>query len=346
MDRRKVYGKITCTAIDVRSAYGVRSGPMSLIQRQAAKVLLVTADADILLLSSLDPLRPDRGPYWFAVGGGVEKGESLEEAALREVHEETGLELVELGPVVLTRNASFDFEDDHYEQDESYFVAWVERFDPVADGWTDLERRAMSGHKWWSIGGLKQTEATVFPGDLAELIRSLTPERFTLRRATEYDSPVIQAIERRAGERFRDVGLPEIADDAPESAESLTRFARAGRSLVASDPDGDVVGYILVERVDDAAFVHQLSVLPEHQGQGIGRRLLGAVELWARQSGLPMVTLTTFDRHVAWNRPLYEHLGFRLLGDDELGPELRAISASESARGLRDRVAMVRPIHG
>jgi hypothetical protein len=45
------------------------------------------------------------------------------------------------------------------------------------------------------------------------------------------------------------------------------------------------------------------------------------------------VTLTTF-RDVPWNRPWYERLGFRVLGEDELGPELRARRDEEEHLGL------------
>jgi 8-oxo-dGTP pyrophosphatase MutT (NUDIX family) len=38
-------------------------------------------------------------PGWYFVGGGVEKGETLEEAARREAHEEVGAQLGELGLV-------------------------------------------------------------------------------------------------------------------------------------------------------------------------------------------------------------------------------------------------------
>jgi len=48
---------------------------------------------------------------------------------------------------------------------------------------------------------------------------------------------------------------------------------------------------------------------------------------------MPAVTLTTFE-DVPWNAPLYRHLGFRELRDDELGPGLRAIRDRETAHGL------------
>ncbi|MEO5723493.1 MAG: GNAT family N-acetyltransferase, partial [Ilumatobacteraceae bacterium] len=106
------------------------------------------------------------------------------------------------------------------------------------------------------------------------------------------------------------------------------------------------VGYVLVDVVDNSAHVEQISVLPRHQGHGVGRALLEHVAAWARRSQLMAVTLTTF-ADVAWNRPLYEHLGYRVLADYELGPGLAARRAEESQRGLEPltRVCMRRELN-
>jgi len=85
--------------------------------------------------------------------------------------------------------------------------------------------------------------------------------------------------------------------------------------------------------VDGAAHIEQVSVVPADQGRGVGRALIDQVRRWAGENGLPALTLTTFT-HVPWNRPLYEHLGFRVLGDEEIGPGLRAVMATEAAHGL------------
>ena len=79
--------------------------------------------------------------------------------------------------------------------------------------------------------------------------------------------------------------------------------------------------------------MEQLSVLPEHQGRGHGRRLLDEVEAWAGEQGLAALTLTTF-ADVPWNRPLYEHLGFRVLAEAELTPPLAAVRRREAELGL------------
>jgi len=84
---------------------------------------------------------------------------------------------------------------------------------------------------------------------------------------------------------------------------------------------------------------------PADGRRGFGKALIEQVAAWARERGAPSLTLTTFVE-VAWNAPYYERLGFRLLGDDELGPELRAIRAREASLGLDrwPRAAMLRPL--
>ena len=173
-------------------------------------------------------------------------------------------------------------------------------------------------------------------------------ERVAVIRPSRYDdTPALREIERRAGERFRDVGLAEIADDEPASAHELDTYAASGRSWVAVDEMDRPIGYVIVDVVDECAHISQVSVHPDHQGTGAGRALVDQVKAWALQGGLAAVTLTTF-RDVPWNAPLYMHLGFRVLRDDELGLELRRVRAEEAAQGLDPalRVCMRADVRG
>lgn len=152
----------------------------------------------------------------------------------------------------------------------------------------------------------------------------------------------MRLIERQAGERFREVGLGHVADDEPPSIEALGRYAGAGRAWVAVDELGERVGYIVVDEVDGVCHIEQVSVRPDKQGQGLGRLLIFTAIGRSHDKGLPAsATLTTFD-DVPWNRPLFEHLGFRVLAEDEMGDGLRAVRESEAGRGLDPtlRVAM------
>jgi len=168
-----------------------------------------------------------------------------------------------------------------------------------------------------------------------------------IRPARPADGPLLQEIERLAGERFRDVGLPEVADDEPASVEALARYAVDGRSWVAEDDLGRPIGYVLVDVVDGCAHIEQVSVRADQQGTGVGRALLARVRSWAVGRGLSAITLTTFT-DVPWNAPLYRHLGFRVLRDAEIGPELRQLRQEETAHGLdpAKRVCMRAEIEG
>jgi ribosomal protein S18 acetylase RimI-like enzyme len=130
--------------------------------------------------------------------------------------------------------------------------------------------------------------------------------------------------------------MPAIAAAEPEPLEALVAYRRAGRAWVLvpdDDPAGSPVAYTLVDVVDGAAHVEQISVDPGFARRGLGRRLLDHVAAEARGEGRSAMTLTTF-RDVPWNAPYYERCGFRVLAEHELGPELRTKREAEAALGL------------
>jgi 8-oxo-dGTP pyrophosphatase MutT (NUDIX family) len=148
------------------------------IERRAARTLLLV-DRSVLLIRGRDPARPEAGAWWLTPGGGVEAGESLAAAAVREVQEETGLVLPEreMGPVVATRRAEFSFDGSDYEQTEWFFAVRVERFEPGAAGWDAIERRALLHHRWWSVEDLETTDDRIYPLELPGLMRALLDGR-------------------------------------------------------------------------------------------------------------------------------------------------------------------------
>ena len=167
--------------------------------------------------------------------------------------------------------------------------------------------------------------------------------RVRIRAAAPRDAPRLQEIELLAGEQFRQTAYSAVADHDPFSVAALAAYERAGRSWVAVDSDDQPVGYVVVDVVDGDAHIEQVSVLPHDQGQGVGRALMDVVEQWGRETGRPAITLTTFI-DVPWNAPLYLHLGFDVLAESEIGPELRSLVAEEAAHGLdpETRVCMRR----
>ena len=124
-----------------------------------------------------------------------------------------------------------------------------------------------------------------------------------------------------------------VADDDPGSVEELAPYAEGGRAFVAADASDRPVGYLLLDVVDGAAHIEQVSVHPLHARQRIGRALIERAVTWARHRGLDALTLTTYVE-VPWNGPYCEQLGFQYVTTEEETPELRAIRDRERASGL------------
>ena len=110
-------------------------------------------------------------------------------------------------------------------------------------------------------------------------------------------------------------------------------YADGGRAFVSVDADDRPVAYLVLDVVDGAAHIEQVSVHPDHARNGLGRSLIEHAASWARARDLHSLTLTTYV-DVPWNGPYYERLGFRYLTAGEETPGLRAIRDRERALGL------------
>jgi len=141
--------------------------------RLAARVLVIDPEGHVLLLKGFDPARPEAGTWWLVPGGGVDAGESFEEAARRELREETGLVVDDVGASIFERRVVFEFEADHFSQLEHFFCVRTDRFELDRSAWTDLEMRSVLEHRWWSHAELVVTEETIYPEALAERLAAL-----------------------------------------------------------------------------------------------------------------------------------------------------------------------------
>lgn len=149
-------------------------------RRRSARVLLLDG-ADRLLLFQLlhDPRRLELGHYWLTPGGGVDEGETLPEAASRELREETGLVVApeDLGRTVAVTQGYADFGWAAGVFRDDFFVHRTEAHEVDTSGQETFESEQIVGHRWWTVDELAVTTEKVYPFGLAPLLRELLAAR-------------------------------------------------------------------------------------------------------------------------------------------------------------------------
>lgn len=138
------------------------------------RIVLLDATDQILLLRTRDMTNPSFGISWELPGGGVESGETDIMAALRELREETGLELGQnaLSAPSWERSSAYSYRGVRRIQDEYICRARIAASaPPVRVSRTEtVEYEDHFGYRWWSLPEIVASGDRFYPKRLPELL--------------------------------------------------------------------------------------------------------------------------------------------------------------------------------
>lgn len=141
-------------------------------ERKAARLLVISPSHEVLLFRFVhkDGALAGRN-YWATPGGGLEHAETFQAAAIRELREETGIEVNTVeGPVAERQFSMLLPSGETVLALEQYFVVHAPNQLLSSAEWTVQEAQVMAEHHWWTAQELRTTQETVWPEALVEML--------------------------------------------------------------------------------------------------------------------------------------------------------------------------------
>ena len=126
-----------------------------------------------------------------------------------------------------------------------------------------------------------------------------------IRHAQPEDRAAVEGIVRDAYSIY----IPRIGKPPGPMLDDYEKLIADGAVNVLVEDDGGIAAIIVLLSKPDHLLLDNIAVSPNHQGHGLGRRLIGFAEAEARRLGFTELRLYTHER-MTENIALYRRLGF------------------------------------
>ena len=150
--------------------------------KKSVRVIYILDNHSVLLMGVNNPNAyeklEDKNTFkWFTIGGTINEGENIREAAIREIFEETGHSIDDFESDFVPKwhgTIDLHWQGEILQLYDTFIVARTQREAVKTSNMTEEEQEICKGLQWWSIDDLQQArDCLILPVNLYKMLQQV-----------------------------------------------------------------------------------------------------------------------------------------------------------------------------